>query len=320
MAFTHTLGGTRHVFADLKTLLARATPHRSGDVLAGVAAQSAAERMAARLALAELPLSHFLHEAVVPYEADEVTRLILDTHDAAAFAPVAHLTVGGFRDWLLSDAATPPVLSALAPGLTPEMAAAVSKLMRVQDLVLVARKCRVVTAFRDTIGLPGHLAVRLQPNHPTDDLRGVAASMLDGLMYGCGDAVIGINPASDSPRVIGDLLKLLDEVIQRHGVPTQGCVLTHVTNTLALIEAGAPVDLVFQSVAGSEKANAGFGISLSLLREAQRIVVAYAPHKYNVHRILTDLTHPWVLGYRRPLFGNQFWQYIDIGKRPDGAR
>ncbi|MFN9505141.1 MAG: ethanolamine ammonia-lyase subunit EutB, partial [Rubrivivax sp.] len=189
MAFTHTLGGTRYVFADLKTLLARATPHRSGDVLAGVAAQTAAERMAARLALAELPLSHFLHEVVVPYEAVEVTRLILDTHDAAAFAPVAHLTVGGFRDWLLSDAASPPVLAALAPGLTPEMAAAVSKLMRVQDLVLVARKCRVVTAFRDTIGLPGHLAVRLQPNHPTDDLRGVAASMLDGLMYGCGDAV-----------------------------------------------------------------------------------------------------------------------------------
>jgi ethanolamine ammonia-lyase large subunit len=274
MAFAHTLGGTRHVFADLKTLLARATPHRSGDVLAGVAAQTAAERMAARLALAELPLAHFLQEAVVPYEADEVTRLIVDTHDAAAFAPVAHLTVGGFRDWLLSDAATPEALTALAPGLTPEMAAAVSKLMRVQDLVLVARKCRVVTAFRDTIGLPGHLAVRLQPNHPTDDLRGIAASMLDGLMYGCGDAVIGINPASDSPRVMGDLLRLLDEVIQRHAVPTQGCVLTHLTNTIALVEQGAPVDLVFQSIAGSEKANAGFGITLALLREAQQAALS----------------------------------------------
>ena len=274
MPFAHTLGGTRHVFADLKTLLARATPHRSGDMLAGVAAQTAAERMAARLALAELPLSHFLHETVVPYEADEVTRLIVDTHDALAFAPVAHLTVGGFRDWLLSDAATPEVLAALAPGLTPEMAAAVSKLMRVQDLVLVAKKCRVVTAFRDTIGLPGHLAVRLQPNHPTDDLRGIAASMLDGLMYGCGDAVIGINPASDSPRVMGDLLRLLDEVIQRHAVPTQGCVLTHVTNTIALVEQGAPVDLVFQSIAGSEKANAGFGITLALLREAQQAALS----------------------------------------------
>ena len=274
MAFAHTIGGTRHVFADLKTLLARATPHRSGDVLAGVAAQSAAERMAARFALAELPLSHFLQELVVPYETDEVSQLIVDTHDAAAFAPVAHLTVGAFRDWLLSDAATPAALAALAPGLMPEMAAAVSKLMRVQDLVLVARKCRVVTAFRDTIGLPGHLAVRLQPNHPTDELRGIAASMLDGLMYGCGDAVIGINPASDSPRVMGDLLRLLDEVIQGHAVPTQGCVLTHVTNTLALIETGAPVDLVFQSIAGTEKANAGFGITLALLREAQQAALA----------------------------------------------
>lgn len=274
MAFTHTLGGTRHVFADLKTLLAKATPHRSGDVLAGVAATSAAERMAARLALAELPLSHFLHETVVPYEIDEVTRLIVDTHDTAAFAPVAHLTVGGFRDWLLSNAATSEALAALAPGLTPEMAAAVSKLMRVQDLVLVAKKCRVITAFRDTIGLPGHLAVRLQPNHPTDDLRGIAASMLDGLMYGCGDAVIGINPASDSPRVMGELLRLLDEVIQRHTVPTQGCVLTHVTNTIALVEQGAPVDLVFQSIAGSEKANAGFGITLALLREAQQAALS----------------------------------------------
>ncbi len=265
----HTLAGRVWQFADLKTLLARATPPRSGDTLAGVAADSAAERMAARLALADLPLAHFLNETVVPYEADEVTRLIVDTHDAAAFAPVAHLTVGAFRDWLLSDAADGAALAALAPGLTPEMAAAVSKLMRHQDLLWVAKKCRVVTAFRNTIGLPGRLAVRLQPNHPTDDLRGIAASMLDGLMYGCGDAVIGINPASDSLALIGGLLRLLDEVIQRHAIPTQGCVLTHVTNTLRLIEDGLPVDLVFQSVAGSEKANAGFGITLGLLREAR---------------------------------------------------
>ncbi len=274
MRFQHTLGGHVHRFDDLKTLLARATPPRSGDELAGIAAATAAERMAARLALAELPLAHFLNETVVPYEADEVTRLIIDSHDAAAFVPVAHLTVGDFRDWLLDNAASPAALRALAPGLLPEMAAAVSKLMRVQDLLLVAKKCHVTTAFRNTIGLPGHLAVRLQPNHPTDDLRGVAASLLDGLMYGCGDAVIGINPASDSLRVIGDLLRLLDEVIQRHAIPTQGCVLTHVTNTLRLIDDGLPVDLVFQSIAGSEAANAGFGITLDLLRQAQQAALS----------------------------------------------
>lgn len=274
MAYRSTVAGRTWSFADLKTLLARATPRRSGDELAGIAAASDEERIAARYALAELPLSTFLHEALVPYEDDEVTRLIVDTHDAAAFAPVAHLTVGGLRDWLLSHAATPQVLAALAPGLTPEMAAAVSKLMRHQDLLLVARKCRVVTAFRDTLGLPGRLAVRLQPNHPTDDLRGIAASMLDGLLYGCGDAVIGINPAGDSLAVVGDLLRLLDEVIQRHAIPTQGCVLTHVTNTLRLIEAGAPVDLVFQSIAGSERANAGFGITLALLREAHEAALS----------------------------------------------
>jgi ethanolamine ammonia-lyase large subunit len=269
MSWAHTVGGTRYVFNDLKTLLARATPERSGDQLAGIAARSAAERMAARWALADLPLAHFLTEAVVPYEADEVTRLIVDTHDAGAFAPVSHLTVGGFRDWLLSDAADSATLATLAPGLTPEMAAAVSKLMRYQDLMLVAKKCRVVTRFRNTLGLPGRLAVRLQPNHPTDDLRGVAASILDGLMYGCGDAVIGINPAGDHLAGIGALLRLIDELIQRHDIPTQGCVLTHLTNTLQLIGQGYPVDLVFQSVAGTEAANAGFGITLSMLAEAR---------------------------------------------------
>ncbi len=274
MPWAHTVGGTRYVFDDLKTLLARATPERSGDQLAGIAARSAAERMAARWALADLPLQHFLTEAVVPYEADEVTRLIVDTHDAAAFAAVAHLTVGGFRDWLLSDAADSAALAALAPGLTPEMAAAVSKLMRHQDLMLVARKCRVVTRFRNTLGLPGRLAVRLQPNHPTDDLRGVAASILDGLMYGCGDAVIGINPAGDHLAGIGALLRLLDELIHRHDIPTQGCVLTHVTNTLQLIEQGCPVDLVFQSVAGTEAANAGFGITLAMLAEAREAALS----------------------------------------------
>ena len=269
MGYQHVIGQRVHRFEDLKTLMACATPLRSGDVLAGIAAESAEERVAARWALADVPLRQFLHEALVPYENDEVTRLIVDSHDAAAFAPVAHLTVGGFRDWLLGGEASTDALRALGAGLTPEMVAAVSKLMRHQDLMLVARKCQVTTAFRNTLGLPGRLAVRLQPNHPTDDARGIAASVLDGLMYGCGDAMIGINPASDSPAVIGGLLQFLDELIQRHGIPTQSCVLTHVTQTLALIEQGFPVDLVFQSIAGSEKANAGFGITLALLREAQ---------------------------------------------------
>jgi ethanolamine ammonia-lyase large subunit len=274
MGFAHRIGSRTYRFADLRTLLARASPERSGDALAGIAAGSAEERMAARMALAEVPLEHFLHEAVVPYEDDEVTRLIVDTHDREAFAPVAVLTVGGLRDWLLSDAATPEAMAALAPGLTPEMAAAVSKLMRNQDLVLAARKCRVVTRFRDTIGLPGHLAVRLQPNHPTDDAKGIAASLLDGLLYGAGDAVIGINPASDSPAVLDRLLRLIGELIERHAIPTQSCVLTHVTNTLDLIEGGAPVDLVFQSVAGTQAANRSFGIDLALLREAREAALS----------------------------------------------
>ena len=269
MAYRQTLGGVNWQFADLRVLLARASPARSGDALAGLAAGSATERMAARLALAELPLKAFLSEALIPYEADEVTRLIIDTHDLAAFAPVAHLTVGDFRDWLLSDAADTAALAALAPGLTPEMVAAASKLMRNQDLIAVARKCSVVTRFRNTLGLPGHLAVRLQPNPPTDDLRGIAAAIVDGLLYGVGDAVIGINPVGDSLAQLEALLRLLDRVIAQLAIPTQACVLTHVTNSLALIERGVPVDLVFQSVAGTEQANRSFGIDLALLREAR---------------------------------------------------
>lgn len=267
MSYFCTLGTTRHVFDDLRMLLAKATPLRSGDVLAGLAAESHEQRMAARFALADLPLSRFLNEAVIPYESDDVTRLILDRHDAQAFAPVASLTVGEFRDWLCSDAATPAVLAALAPGLIPEMVAAVSKLMRNQDLILVARKCRVVTRFRNTIGLPGRLSVRLQPNHPSDDAAGILASTVDGLLYGCGDAVIGINPASDSLGRIGDLMRMLDALIARFEIPTQSCVLTHVTSAIALIEQGAPVDLVFQSIAGTQAANASFGVSLALLQE-----------------------------------------------------
>lgn len=256
------------VFDDLKQVMAFASPARSGDTLAGIGAATAQERMAARHVLAETSLKQFLVEALIPYEDDNITRLIIDEHDAKAFAPVSHLTVGDFRNWLLSDQATTEALAALAPGLTPEMVAAVSKLMRNQDLVAVARKCRVVTRFRNTIGLAGHLSVRLQPNHPTDDLRGVAASTLDGLMMGSGDAVIGLNPASDSMPVLGDLLRMLDEVIERFEIPTQSCVLTHVTNTLKLAEGGAPIDLVFQSIGGTEKTNRSFGVTPELLDEA----------------------------------------------------
>jgi ethanolamine ammonia-lyase large subunit len=268
MAYAHAVGSDRFAFPDLKTLLAKAGPMRSGDLLAGVAADSEAERMAAKMALADLPMRRFLEEQVIPPDDDEVSRLILSQHDAAAFAPIAHLTVGEFRNWLLSDATTEQTLRNLTWGLTPEMVAAVSKLMRNQDLVLAARKCRVVSAFRTTIGLPGRMAVRLQPNHPTDDPRGVLASVLDGLMYGCGDAVIGINPVGDNLPGIVSLLRMLDDVRQRFDIPTQSCVLTHVTQTIKAIELGAPVDLVFQSIAGTQKANEGFGISLALLDEA----------------------------------------------------
>ena len=267
MSHKHMAGGKLWIFDNLRTLLARASPERSGDALAGLAAKSGEERAVARLCLADVPLRQFLSETFIPYETDEVTRLILDSHDAGAFAPVAHLTVGGFRDWLLSDAATPTALSALAPGLTPEMVAATSKIMRNQDLIAAARKVEVVTRFRNTIGLRGTMAVRLQPNHPTDDARGIAASIVDGLMFGAGDAVIGINPASDNLRVLGDLCRLVDEIITRFDIPTQACVLTHVTTAIQLIERGTPVDLVFQSIAGTQSANESFGVNLAVLRE-----------------------------------------------------
>jgi len=274
MTYTAAVGVVRFHFADLRELMAKATPERSGDQLAGVAASSARERVAARMALADLPLVTFVQQALVPYEDDAVTRLIIDSHDVRAHAPVSHLTVGGLRDWLLSDAADATTLAALAPGLTPEMAAAVSKLMRNQDLIAVAARCRVVTRFRNTLGLAGHLAVRLQPNHPTDSPAGILASVLDGLMYGAGDAVIGINPAADSVPELMRLLQLLDELVQRHAIPTQTCVLTHVSNTLRAMERGAPVDLVFQSIAGTEAANRGFGIDLALLDEAHAAALA----------------------------------------------
>ena len=268
MGFSASVGVQRFAFEDLRALLAKAGPARSGDALAGLAANSEAERMAARMVLADLPLRRFLDEAVIPYELDEVTRLILDSHDESAFAAISSLTVGQLREHLLCDETDTAALQRLASGITPEMAAAVSKLMRNQDLILVAAKCKVVTCFRNTLGLPGRLAVRLQPNHPTDDPKGVAASMLDGLMYGCGDAVIGINPASDNLPAIIAMLQLVDDFRTRYAVPTQSCVLTHVTNSLRAIDGGAPVDLVFQSIGGSEKTNESFGIDLALLREA----------------------------------------------------
>ncbi|WP_417641975.1 ethanolamine ammonia-lyase subunit EutB [Enterobacter kobei] len=269
-----TLAHRTYRFASLKDLLAKASPARSGDVLAGISADSAEERMAAKMALADVPLSDILADPLIPYEQDEVTRLIIDTHDPQAFTDISHLTVGDFRDWLLDDSTDTQCLSRVARGITPEMAAAVSKIMRNQDLILAASKCRVITRFRNTIGLPGHLSVRLQPNHPTDDLRGIAASMLDGLLYGAGDAVVGINPASDSLPVLERLNHMMADIIDRFAIPTQSCVLTHVTNTLQLIERGAPVDLVFQSVAGTEAANRGFGINLALLHEAQEAALS----------------------------------------------
>ncbi len=272
--YSHTIGSVVYKFDSLKTLLAKATPARSGDDLAGLSASSAQERVAAQMALSELPLSAFLSEHLIPYESDEVTRLILDNHDPEAFAPVSHLTVGDFRDWLLSEQATGEILRALAPGLLPEMAAAVSKIMRLQDLVSVAAKIRVVTRFRNTIGLPGRLSARLQPNHPTDDPNGIAAAIIDGLLYGSGDAVIGINPVSDNLATVETLLRMLDRLRETYRIPTQGCVLAHVTTQMEAMQRGAPVDLVFQSIAGTESANVSFGVNIAMLQEAREQALA----------------------------------------------
>ena len=267
--YRSTIGNVVYHFEDLRTVLAKASPSRSGDDLAGLSAASAEERVAAQMALSEIPLKIFLSAHVIAYESDEITRLILDQHEAAAFAPIAHLTVGDFRDWLLSEDATGDILTALAPGLTPEMAAAVSKIMRLQDLVTVAAKIRVVTRFRNTLGLAGRLSTRLQPNHPTDDPKGIAASIVDGLFYGSGDAVIGINPVSDNPGSVETLLRLLDRVRESYQIPTQSCVLAHLTTTMEAMRRGAPVDLVFQSIAGTEAANASFGVNIGMIREAR---------------------------------------------------
>ena len=272
--YRYQLGTKTYQFVDLAELMAKATPARSGDNLAGVMAETAEQRAVAQLLLAEVPLKNFLNEALVPYEEDEVTRLIIDEHDVNAFEPISHMTIGDFRNWLLSDKASSDMLSQIRAGVTPEMAAAVSKIMRNQDLILVAQKCRVVSAFRNTIGLPKRLSTRLQPNHPTDDVNGIAASILDGLLYGSGDAVIGINPATDNVAQATRLMQLMDEVISLYEIPTQSCVLTHVTNTIECIENGAPVDLVFQSIGGTEKTNSSFGFNLATLAEAQQAALS----------------------------------------------
>jgi ethanolamine ammonia-lyase large subunit len=272
--YRHTIKGKVYRFEDLKSLLAKASPCRSGDELAGVCADSYEERVAAQITLADVPLKTFLTEVVIPYEQDEITRLIIDSHDAKAFEEISHLTVGDFCDWLLSDHTTTQTLQDIAAGITPEMAAAVSKLMRNQDLIAVAKKCEVVTRFRNTIGLTGHFSTRLQPNHPTDDPKGVAASIIDGLLYGSGDAVIGINPATDSPAAVANLLRLIDNLRQQFSIPTQSCVLSHITTTIQLINEGAPIDLCFQSIAGTEKTNASFGISLDLIEEAYQATLS----------------------------------------------
>lgn len=266
--YSFTVRNRVYRFKDLKTLLAKASPYRTGDALAGVCAESYEERVAAQIALADVPLKSFLNEAVIPYEKDEITRLIIDSHNVAAFSLISSFTVGEFRDWLLGEEAGTAVLTSIEAGVTPEMAAAVSKLMRNQDLIAVAKKCEVITKFRNTIGLKGHFSTRLQPNHPTDDPKGVAASIIDGLLYGSGDACIGINPATDSPAAVLNLLNLIDTLRQQFDIPTQSCVLSHLTTTLDLINHGAPVDLCFQSIGGTEQTNASFGVSLALLDEA----------------------------------------------------
>lgn len=270
MKYHQQVSGVTYSFDGLVEVMAKATPLRSCDQLAGCAAEHDGERAAAAWVLADLPLDLFLNEELVPYDTDEVTRLIMDSHDRQAFSEISHLTVGGLRDWLMDVTAhdhSAERLTAVAPGLTPEMVAAVSKIMRNQDLIAVSAAAEVTAAFRTTVGGHGTLATRLQPNHPTDDPRGIAAAVLDGLLLGCGDAVIGINPATDSPQATADLLYLLDSIRTRYDIPAQSCVLSHVTTTIGLIEAGAPVDLMFQSIAGTEGANSAFGVNLQLLRE-----------------------------------------------------
>lgn len=273
MGFKHVISNHSYTFDNLKTLLAKATPLRSGDALAGIAARNSTERIAAQYALADLPLKHFLNEELIPYSEDEVTRLIIDNHDVNAFSQISHLTVGEFRDWLLLNATTTEVLQSISKGVTPEMVAAVCKLMRNQDLILVASKCETKTAFRNTLGLKGRFSTRLQPNHPTDDPKGIAAVILDGLLLGSGDAVIGINPATDNVQATSTLVKMIGEIIERYEIPTQSCVLSHITTSMELMRQKVPIDLVFQSIGGTERTNTSFGINIAMLQEAYEMAL-----------------------------------------------
>lgn len=269
-----TIRGVRYTFSSVKELLAKANPPKSGDDLAQISARDAVERVAARAALADLTLRELREHPVVPYEQDELTRYVEDELDPAAYAAVAHLTVGQFREWLLAIETTGPTLRAVAPGLTPEMAAATCKLMSNFDLMTVGAKCQVVVRANNTLGLPGRLSSRCQPNHPTDDVEGIVASAREGLAYGCGDAVIGVNPATDTAQSTAEILKAIDDLLKRNDIPTQHCVLSHVTVQMKALELGCPMDLMFQSVAGTEQANEAFGISGALLDEAWALMKA----------------------------------------------
>jgi ethanolamine ammonia-lyase large subunit len=262
-------------FSDFRELLAKANEEKSGDQLAGIAAASERERVAAKSALADLALIDLLKNPIIPLETDEVTRLILDTHDASAFERIRSMTVGAFREFILDNQTTGADLKSLKWGITPEMAAAVAKLMSNKDLVLAAAKIHNVTRCRNTMGERGVLGIRLQPNHPSDDVGGILLAAFDGLLYGCGDAVIGVNPATDSVEGVATILSALDRLITAFDIPSQACCLAHITTQLACLDRGAPVDLLFQSVAGTQAANTSFGINLSMLREARERVLEH---------------------------------------------
>lgn len=273
MNLSTTIRGERFVFDDLRDLFARANEPKAGDQLAGIAAQSMRERAAARRVLADLSLREIVDHPVIDPTQDEVSRLIVESHDREAFAAIADFSVGQFREWLLDDSTDGEAIAAVRAGITPEVAASTARLMGNLDLMVAASKVRVVTRCRNTLGEPGVFGVRVQPNHPTDDVAGILLSAIDGLLFGSGDAVIGVNPAAESASACSAILKALDRLISTYGIPTQSCCLSHITTQLQALQAGAPVDLLFQSIAGSEAANASFGVNLALLAEGRERVL-----------------------------------------------
>ncbi len=291
MGYSATLRGQTFTFADLRDLFARANEEKSGDQLAGIGARSETERVAAKWALADVSLGEILDHPMLDPDHDDVSRLILSTYDAAVFAGIRSWTVGELRERLLDHRSTEADLIGWGAALTPEMAAAVAKLMSNKDLIIAASRFRRITRCRNTLGEEGVLAIRIQPNHPSDDLMGILFATLDGLCYGCGDAVIGINPAGDSPRTVAEILRVIDRLISRYSIPTQACVLAHITTQLAALDAGAPVDLLFQSIAGTQAANASFGITLDLLREGRQRVLDHHDSRKNVPWIGTDVMY-----------------------------